>query len=90
MVLMFRSLGRSMKGWTVTWGICVYAAFSDRKLDGETRTLTFLTPGLLGNCKPGDARKANSHGLKLALAVYSAKLKTRADSGFCRTPRTGV
>jgi len=73
----------------VTPGICVYNAFSDREFDGETRTLTFFTLERFGICEPGDARKANSHGLKLEAEVYSAKLKTKAERGFWRTPSTG-
>jgi hypothetical protein len=51
--------------------------------------LTFFTPKWFGSCEPEEARKANSHGLKLEAVVYSAKLKTRAESGFWRTPNSG-
>jgi hypothetical protein len=51
--------------------------------------LTFFTLKRLGLREPGEARKDNSQGLKLEPEVYSAKLKTKAERGFCRTPSTG-
>lgn len=72
MVPIFRVLGGSLNGWTVTPGIWVYKGLRVRKLDGETRTLILDTLGWLGNFGFEEARKATSLGLKFEWEAASS------------------
>ena len=71
MVEISRSLGRSRKGLTVTFGISSYIARKLTIFEGDASTVTDLTAGWFGNCALELARKAASLGVKFRREEFS-------------------